>query len=129
MVLFNINGEIMNIKNFTTFKKITFIIYFLIPIISIILTFVVNKHYEVILLSSILLINCIINLFSKNDTIKLILGIIFFIWLVLFVYFYIKNINFLFNDTFIKSTWNDQVIWWLYHTLPLGYVGCFIILN
>lgn len=119
----------MNIKNFTTFKKITFIIYFLIPIISIILTFVVNKHYEVILLSSILLINCIINLFSKKDTIKLILVIIFFIWLVLFVYFYIKNINFLFNDNFIKSTWNDQVIWWLYHTLPLGYVGCFIILN
>lgn len=119
----------MNIKKFTILKKIAFTIYFLIPILSIILTCIIKEHYEIILLSSILLINCIINLFSKNNIVKLILGIIFFIWLVLFVYFYIKNFAFLYDGSFLKTTWKDQIIWWLYYTLPLGYIGCFIILN
>ena len=119
----------MNIKNFTSFKKITFVLYYLLPIISIILTLVVKDHYELILLASILLINSIINLFSKKDIIKVIIGIIFLIWLILFVYFYIKNFNFLYDGSFIKLNLYDQITWWLYHTIPLYYIICFIILN
>lgn len=119
----------MIIKNLTLKKKIGLVLIFVIPLITLILTLLTDKHYDIIILSSIMLLVGLLNILKKTKNLKIIDLIIYVIWIVLLIYFYIKNYSFFYDGTFFKLKLNEQIYWFSFFCLPICYTSSFIILN